>query len=220
MLPRMKCVVTAGPTYEPLDEVRRLTNFSTGNLGSGLANFLTERGHEVELLIGYYAIHRGEQKARSVATFTSTADLRARLQALSTEEVGAVFHAAAVSDFTFGGVWERKDSGEWVQCPERKISTQKGQLFVELKPTAKIIRDLRAWFPQARLVGWKYEPEGGRARIVHAAEQQIAKNCTDACVVNGAGYGAGYGLVRGTGQCEHLADAPALYNALARLAEA
>ena len=85
MLPRMKCVVTAGPTYEPLDEVRRLTNFSTGNLGSGLANFLTERGHEVVLLIGYYAIHRGEQKARSVATFTSTADLRARLQALSTD---------------------------------------------------------------------------------------------------------------------------------------
>ena len=37
----MRCIVTAGPTYEPLDEVRRLTNFSTGRLGIELANFLT-----------------------------------------------------------------------------------------------------------------------------------------------------------------------------------
>ena len=36
----MNCVVTAGPTYEPLDDVRRLTNFSTGKLGSQLGDFL------------------------------------------------------------------------------------------------------------------------------------------------------------------------------------
>ena len=41
----MNCVVTAGPTYEPLDEVRRLTNFSTGRLGTELANTLTRHGH-------------------------------------------------------------------------------------------------------------------------------------------------------------------------------
>ncbi|HYG35630.1 MAG TPA: phosphopantothenoylcysteine decarboxylase, partial [Clostridia bacterium] len=46
----MRCIVTAGPTYESLDNVRRLTNFSTGRLGSELVNFLTERGHEVILL--------------------------------------------------------------------------------------------------------------------------------------------------------------------------
>src|SRR5947209_3565355 len=45
----MHCVVTAGPTYESLDEVRRLTNFSTGKLGSELANFLAARGHTVTL---------------------------------------------------------------------------------------------------------------------------------------------------------------------------
>ena len=42
----MQCIVTAGPTFEPLDKVRRLTNFSTGRLGSELANFLAARGHE------------------------------------------------------------------------------------------------------------------------------------------------------------------------------
>jgi len=39
----MNCIVTAGPTYEPLDDVRRLTNFSTGRLGTELANFLAAR---------------------------------------------------------------------------------------------------------------------------------------------------------------------------------
>jgi len=41
----MRCIVTAGPTYEPLDKVRRLTNFSSGRLGSELGDFLTDRGH-------------------------------------------------------------------------------------------------------------------------------------------------------------------------------
>jgi phosphopantothenoylcysteine decarboxylase/phosphopantothenate--cysteine ligase len=215
----VKVVVTAGPTYEPLDEVRRLTNFSTGKLGSELANFLTEQRHDVVLLVGYYASHRGELKARTVETFTTTADLRARLEALSTQGAGAVFHAAAVSDFTFGGAWKRNQTGELIPCKERKISTRKGPLLAELKPTPKIIGHLRGWFPQAQLVGWKYELDGDRALVIDVARQQLAKNRTNACVVNGAAYGEGFGLVTGAGRCEHLADAAALYQALARLIE-
>jgi len=213
----VKAVVTAGPTYEPLDEVRRLTNFSTGKLGSRLANFLTEQGHDVSLLVGYYASFRGELRARSVETFTTTADLRARLEALSTQGVGAVFHAAAVSDFTFGGLWERSESGELIRCAERKISTRKGMLLAELKPTPKIISELRGWFPHAQLVGWKYELDGDRALVIDVARQQMAKNRTNACVVNGAAYGDGFGLVTDAGRCEHLPEAAALYQALARL---
>src|ERR1017187_6048830 len=62
--PFMQCIVTAGPTYEPLDEVRRLTNFSTGRLGSELVNFLAARGHEATLLIGQQATYRGERHAQ------------------------------------------------------------------------------------------------------------------------------------------------------------
>ena len=79
----MRCVVTAGPTYESLDDVRRLTNFSTGKLGSQLADFLIDHGHAVTLLLGYYAVYRGEQKVREVQTFTTTDDLSARLQKLA-----------------------------------------------------------------------------------------------------------------------------------------
>ena len=47
----MHCIVTAGATWEPLDQVRRLTNFSTGSLGSALARRLAADGHPVDLLL-------------------------------------------------------------------------------------------------------------------------------------------------------------------------
>ena len=76
----MHSIVTAGPTYEPLDKVRRLTNFSTGRLGSDLANFLASRGHETTLLIGQQASYHGESRVRKVETFTTTANLRDHLR--------------------------------------------------------------------------------------------------------------------------------------------
>src|SRR5437016_4658572 len=108
----MRCIVTAGPTYEPLDQVRRLTNFSTGRLGSELVNFLEARGHEVTLLIGQQATYRGERRAQHVETFTTTANLRERLRGLAGQPTDAVFHAAAVSDFAFGKIWRRSPQGE------------------------------------------------------------------------------------------------------------
>jgi phosphopantothenate---cysteine ligase (CTP) len=210
----MKCIVTAGPTYEPLDEVRRLTNFSTGRLGSELANFLAARGHETTLLIGQKASYRGERHARKVETFTTTADLRDRLRALAGQPVDAVFHAAAVSDFAFGKVWRRAPQGGLTEIHAGKISTRQGTLLAELAPTPKIIAELREWFPRAWLVGWKYEVEGGRASVIRLAERQIADCRTDACVANGPAYGAGFGLVRAGGKVTDLPDAAALFAAL------
>src|SRR6478752_895156 len=62
----MNCIVTAGPTYEPLDQVRLMTNFSTGRLGSELATFLTDKGHRVTLLSGQQATWHGERRAAAV----------------------------------------------------------------------------------------------------------------------------------------------------------
>jgi phosphopantothenoylcysteine decarboxylase/phosphopantothenate--cysteine ligase len=209
----MNCVVTAGPTYESLDEVRRLTNFSTGRLGTELAGYLSAHGHDVTLLIGELATYRGERQARKVETFTTTKDLHARLKKLSGEAPDGVFHAAAVSDFTFGKVWRRAEGGGLDEVKSGKISTGAGTLLAELVPTPKIIAELRGWFPRARLTGWKYEVEGGRAGVIALGEQQMAKCLTDACVVNGRAYGDGFGLLAG-GKCLHLADAAALFEAL------
>lgn len=210
----MHCIVTAGPTYEPLDEVRRLTNFSTGRLGSELVNALAARGHEVTLLIGQLATYRGKREARRVETFTTTANLSDRLRALADQPVDAVFHTAAVSDFTFGKIWRRSPRGELVEIKSGKITSRRGTLLAELTPTPKILGELRQWFPKATLIGWKYEVEGERAGIVRAAEKQIAECLTDACVANGPAYGEGFGLVDREGEWKHLADTTALFAAL------
>ena len=122
----MNCIVTAGPTYEPLDDVRRLTNFSTGRLGTELANFLAARGHRVILLIGTMATHGGERRAQRVETFTTAADLREKLKAVSSKKVDAIFHAAAVGDFAFGRIFTTDKSGKLAEIKAvNKIPTGK-----------------------------------------------------------------------------------------------
>jgi phosphopantothenate---cysteine ligase (CTP) len=213
----MKCIVTAGPTFEELDEVRRLTNFSTGTLGTELADFLVERGHEVELLRGEGATCRREPKAQRVQAFTSTADLRRRLHALGGSGAAAVFHAAAVSDFAFGKILERAADGRLKEIRSPKISTRRGTILAELTPTPKIISELRAWFPSAFLAGWKYEVDSNRAHALARAQRQLSENQTDACVVNGRAYGEGFGLVTAQGKSRHIPRRELLFDALEKL---
>jgi phosphopantothenoylcysteine decarboxylase/phosphopantothenate--cysteine ligase len=213
----MHCLVTAGPTYESLDNVRRLTNFSTGRLGCELAHFLMTQGHVVTLLIGEQATYCGARGATQIEGFSTTTDLRDRLHALSKRPVDALFHAAAVSDFTFGKTWLRSAEGELTEIKSGKISTRNGTLLTELLPTKKIISELRAWFPQTLIVGWKYEVDGDRLTVLKAARKQIQECRTDACVANGPAYGKGFGLVKSGGEMEELADAQELFASLERL---
>src|SRR6185312_9002180 len=206
----MNCIVTAGPTYEPLDDVRRLTNFSTGRLGTELANFLAARGHKVVLLIGETATYGGERKAQRVEIFSTTADLREKFKSLSAKKVDAIFHAAAVSDFSFGRIFEPNEAGKLSEIKGKKISTRQGKLLAELLPTTKIISELRGWFPKTKIVGWKFEADGKRSDAISAAQKQIAGCKTDFCVVNGPAYGEGFGLVGKRGEPAHLANPPVL----------
>lgn len=212
----MNCIVTAGPTYEPLDHVRRLTNFSTGRLGTELANFLTAHGHQVTLLIGESATYAGERRAQSVKVFSTTSDLQAKLKSFAGKKVDAIFHAAAVGDFSFGKIFAQNNAGDLVALKaSKKISTRSGAMLVELVPTPKIIAELRGWFPSTRIIGWKFEAEGKRGDALRAAKRQITDCATDACVTNGPAYGKGFSLVTASGQ-KHLADAPKLFIALNR----
>ncbi len=243
----MKCIVTAGPTYEELDEVRRLTNFSTGALGTGLADYLAGLGHQIELLAGYYSTCPPAVQAQRQQTFTTTEDLRRRLAALASPDVGAVFHAAAVSDFTFGKIWERAPTGELREIKSAKIPTRgeddvplekqyaalaknspikpapAKDLLAELKPTPKIIPELRGWFPKAFLVGWKYELERQNKPAVREwtlGALQMKENQTDACVLNGRGYfNEGFGLLHKDMTLTRCMDNAALFTALAAAME-
>ena len=191
-----------------------MINISTGRLGSELANFLAARGHTARLLLGQHATYHGTDPAGPVEVFSTTADLRDRLAALANEPIGAVFHAAAVSDFGFGKVYTRSKSGELTQIKSKKIPTGQGPLLAELVPTPKVLAELRQWFPKACIIGWKYELEGKRPGVIRLAEKQIAECLTDACVANGAAYGEGFGLVRAGGEYTHLEDHNALFTAL------
>lgn len=210
----MKCIVTAGPTYEELDEVRRLTNFSTGALGAELANFLAAHGHEVEFLRGHYSTCVTPMPEARLQVFSTTADLGRRLSQLAASGVGAVFHAAAVNDFAFGKIWSRVPGGALEEIQSPKIPTRHGDLLVELRATPKILARLREWFPGAFLAGWKYELDGSQAQAIARAEQQLAENHTNVCVLNGRAYGPGFGLITGPGHCRSLADKAELFPAL------
>lgn len=216
----MNCLVTAGPTYETMDNVRRLTNFSTGKLGTELANFLTKRGHQVTLLLGEQATHCGEKLAQRVEKFSTTANLLEKFQAHSKQTIDAIFHAAAVSDFSFGKIWLRSETGELSEIKSGKISTRQGTLLAELVPTPKIIAQLRDLFPKAKIVGWKFEVDGDRAGVLRAAENQLRECRTDLCVANGPAFGQGFGLVADEGKCVPVLCPEELFASLAGFAAA
>lgn len=210
----MHCLISAGPTYEPLDNVRRLTNFSTGRLGALLGNYLVDCGHQVTLLRGHYCTWHGEIKAQKVEEFTTTQDLLQRFRNYAHARVGAIFHAAAVSDYGFGKIYASNEAGELDEVKGGKISTRSGKLFAELVPTPKIIAQLRGLYPTARLVGWKYEVDGKRADALAKAKLQLTECHTNACVANGIAYGDGFGVVRADGTHAHYADMNGLFTSL------
>jgi len=215
----MHFIVTAGPTIEPLDRVRRLTNFSTGRLGTELALHLARLGHRITLMLSEQAVYRVSPGELDVVPFTTTASLREALIGARKGNVDAVFHAAAVCDFSFGAVWHRDEQGRLHPVQEGKIRTRSGALVAELLPTPKLIAELRVWYPDARLVGWKYEVAGDRGDVLTAAEQQVRDYQTNACVANGPAYGVGFGLVSNGKDPMHLPNAEALFEALLRRME-
>jgi len=106
------------------------------------------------------ATYAGPRQARRVETFTTGADLRGRSKP---------WPAGGERGVSRGGHWGfrlRQKSGsaparQFDRRKSGKISTREGTLLAELVPTSKIVADLRDWFPQARIVAWKYR-SGGR----------------------------------------------------------
>ena len=219
----MKCLVTAGPTYEPLDEVRRLTNFSTGRLGSQFAEFLANHGHDVVLLKGALSTYPTPTgRTIKALSFATTSDLKEHLQSAADAAAGAdaydaVFHTAAVSDFRFGQISVRTEAGQLHPVRGGKISSRSGAIIAELLPTEKLIKYLRTWFSKAWIVGWKYEVDGHRGQVVQKAKEQMTETKIDATVANGPAYGAGFGLVTQKEEFWHVADSPALFKCLEEL---
>jgi phosphopantothenoylcysteine synthetase/decarboxylase len=187
----MRVIVTCGPSFEPIDGVRRLTNFSTGELGLLLAAALSRAGHEVICLKGEGAVSRADAGGARMIGFSTNADLLERLRELGAGGAGAVFHAAALCDYRVKSV--RGDDGAILKA--EKLPSRAGELTLTLEPAVKLLPELRAIFPTAKLTGWKYELDGTPADAEAKAREQLAACGTDACVVNGAAWGAGFGFI-------------------------
>jgi phosphopantothenoylcysteine synthetase/decarboxylase len=209
----MRVVVTCGPSYEPIDEVRRITNFSTGELGTMLANHLVKAGVEVVCFRGVGATSAERVAGAKVIPFATNDNLRAELESLKgREKIGAVFHTAALCDYRVKSVL---DSGG-AEIAATKIPSRSGELTLTLDPSAKLILELRDLFPVSRIVGWKYELVGSRADVLAAAIRQLHESRSDACVMNGAAYGAGFGFLEPNAKPVHFADKPVLCAHLAQ----
>ena len=199
----MKVVVTAGPSYEPIDEVRRLTNFSTGELGVRLARQLAGAGSEVFCLKGVGATYPGTLDNCHHQPFTTNDDLLDRLTHISrVHDIGAVFHVAALCDFKI----KRVEDTRGRKCDSPKIDSRGDSLVLHLEPAKKVIGELRGLFPEAILVGWKYELAGAREEALAKAWAQLEANQSDACVLNGRAYGSGFALCTPPQRIRELQD--------------
>ncbi len=182
----MRIVITGGPGSEPIDRVRFITNQSTGELAVKLARRFGDAGHRVELFLGNGAIWRLE----TATYFQTTNDLERLLNKVVQRDcVDLVLHAAALSDF---GVGETIVSGR--RSEAAKIPSDADSVLLRLVPCPKLIRQLRHLFPKAYILGWKFELDGNPADVVEKGVHQIRSNETDACIVNGAAFGPGFGF--------------------------
>lgn len=187
MKPRV--LVTCGPSYEPIDQVRRLTNFSTGELGVLLAAQLAEAGFDVTCFKGEGATYPGPAAPVEVVPFSTNDHLGALLQAAVARQVPrAVLHAAALCDFRVA----RMEAQAGAEFTPGKLSSRSGGLQLHLKPARKLISELRTLCPSAWIAGWKYEVDGPPAEAQARAWRQIAECRTDACVLNGPAVGQGF----------------------------
>jgi phosphopantothenoylcysteine decarboxylase/phosphopantothenate--cysteine ligase len=182
-----RVVVTAGPTREPVDDVRFLGNRSSGKMGVALAASAAARGAQVTLLAGpgTPVVSGGGSGSQVHRIEVETADDLERALAAATADADAVVMAAAVADFRprtrAPGKLSRRAGG--------------GNLALELMP----VPDLLAGLAQARrngrpfLIGFAAEIGEDAARETRAASKLREKGC-DAMVANDVGApGIGFG---------------------------
>lgn len=162
----MKILVTSGGTREPIDDVRVLTNISSGQLGAMIADEALRRFHDVVYIHGLGAMQPllGDNPMQALVRTVpvrDTASLMAEMER-HVPDVDAVVHAMAVSDFTF----ERDNPV--------KLSSSDAEGFIEfmranIRPTPKVLDRIREWSPEVFLVSFKFEVGRSTSELVHAA---------------------------------------------------
>lgn len=137
-------LITAGPTWVPLDNIRVISNIASGQTGIFLAKKLTRMGAKVTLLLGPAGFSAQNRKIKLVS-FIFFNDLKNMLKKeLAAKKYDCIIHSAAVADF------------QPVSSKKGKLSSEKA-FNLKLVPLPKIIKDIRRLAPKAKLVMFKLE---------------------------------------------------------------
>ncbi|WP_347841206.1 bifunctional phosphopantothenoylcysteine decarboxylase/phosphopantothenate--cysteine ligase CoaBC [uncultured Draconibacterium sp.] len=170
-------LVTAGPTYEKIDPVRFIGNYSSGKMGYAIAEELAEQGAEVTLISGPVNIEVHNKNIHIVQVESAAEMHQAAIKAFATTD-GAVM-CAAVADFT--------------PVIKENTKTKRGNenWKLELQPTKDIAAELgKQKMKNQLLVGFALEINNE----FENAQQKLKKKNLDFIVLNslkdkGAGFG-------------------------------
>lgn len=211
----MRIVITAGGTSEPIDDVRKITNTSTGSLGLAIANaFLHDHRDVVDKI--YYLHGEKAQYPDNAAVehirIGGTMDLKEQLtRVLESEKIDAVIHAMAVSDYMVDKVTTVEEIKTGVKSDKlsgNKISSSIDDLAIILKRTPKIIGMIKEVSPESRLVGFKLLSNVPHEELIEVASALMQKNHCDFVLANdlseiGDGMHKGY-LVHRDGKVDTM----------------
>lgn len=161
----MRILITAGPTREPLDPVRFLSNRSSGKMGYSLARVAARRGHTVTLISGPVAL-RSPPKVSFVPVMTAEEMLAAVQRRLS--RCDALIMSAAVAD------WRPR------RVSPQKIKKATGSLVLRLEPTRDILKVVRSKKGRRVFIGFAAETQ----RMLAGARNKLAAKGLDLIVAN------------------------------------
>ena len=173
ILQNKKILITAGPTIEPIDPVRIITNISSGRTGVLLASELISRGAKITMVYG-----PGTEKPPKGARIINVKTSRDMLNVVKKElkkKYDVVIMAAAVSDFT-----PKKTS-------KNKIKSTKESLTINLRKSPKIINIVKNSQKNTFLVGFKAESDISKKDLIKSARQKLKESNADLIVANDIG---------------------------------
>jgi len=164
-----RLLITAGPTHEPIDEVRYLANRSSGRLGIALAEAAADRGWQTTLLLGPTP-RECDHPHVGVVRFRTAEDLRAALEARK-GDWDVLVMAAAVADYRPRAAAEGG-----------KLRRTSDRMTLELEPTPDLLAGVAARRqPGQTLVGFALEP---REELRASALRKLERKSIDAIVAN------------------------------------
>lgn len=171
-LSRLTALVTAGSTLEHIDPIRVITNKSSGRMGFAIAEEALSRGAEVTMVYGLGAI-APPSRVHTIRVETTEQMCEAVISELKRKKYDLLIAVAAAAD------WKPEKPYSY------KVSTHKIDSFdLRLKPTVKIIDDLKRVSPKTFLVAFRAEYNLPRKELIESGYERLTKANADLIVVN------------------------------------